>query len=220
MGVPGQQSSDDEIYAWLISYIGQASRSVREVREGVIEISIDDAGEEISPRRVELLLTREALRSVAWSEWDIFDDSEPDVLQPASDPVRAGLDALTLYLDEALGTIRPDERYVVLHRGMFWGSVTPDVPPVRGSLDMPDIEPGSGVWSAYAPEDPRYGEPGSIFRPGWEDELLEAHSWVGRLRRWWMKVHRTMTMRNERRGHRRGIRRDSLRSKGRTGGSA
>lgn len=77
----------------------------------------------------------------------------------------AGLKALTLYVDEALGTLRPDEGYVVFHRGMFWGSVVPTTPPVRGTHDLPDLPPGSGFWSAFPPGHPRFGEPGTVLEP-------------------------------------------------------
>lgn len=160
--MPDRNASTDEIYAWFIAYLARDQQTARELRDGVIEIVCDgDDG----PQRVELLLTRERLQTAAWSEFDIFDDTDPDVVPPAKDPVRAGLSALTMYIDEALATLRPDERYVILHRGTFWGSTTPEVPPVRGTWKI-DIEPGSGSWSAFAPGHPRYGEPGSILGSG------------------------------------------------------
>jgi hypothetical protein len=165
--MPDQNASIDEIYAWFLGYIDSPDQRVRELRDGVIEILCE--GGDDGRQRVELLLTREQLKAAAWSEFDIFDDTDPDVVPPAKDPVRAGLNALTMYIDEALGTLRPDERYVVLHRGMFWGSVTREVPPVRGTWSV-DIEPGSGFWSAFPPGHPRYGEPGSILGSNGRDD--------------------------------------------------
>ena len=113
---------------------------------------------------------RGQLRAAAWSDVDVFDDRAPDVLQPASDPVRAGLDTLSLSLEDALATLRPDEPYVVLHRGEFWGSGVPSVPPVPGTDQAVDVAPGSGVWSAFSPEDPPLREarvdPGRAGRAG------------------------------------------------------
>lgn len=158
---PDQHSSDDELYAWFIGFIDGPGQRARELRDGVIEILLEEEGTE--PQRVELLLTRKQLRAGAWSDVDIFDDRVPDVLPPATNPVLAGLNALSMYVDEALGTLRPDEAYVVYHRGLFWGSVVPDVPPVRGTHSESNVELGSGgSWSAYGPDDPRFGEPGSI----------------------------------------------------------
>jgi hypothetical protein len=168
---PDQHSSDDELYAWFIGYIDGPGQRARELRDGVIEIVLEEDG--VDPQRVELLLTRKQLRAGAWSDVDIFDDRVPDVLQPATNPVLAGLNALSMYIDEALATLRPDEAYVVYHHGMFRGSVVPDVPPVRGTHSGFDVAPGSGgFWSAYGPDDPHFGEPGSIL--GAPEQCREA----------------------------------------------
>jgi hypothetical protein len=170
---PDASSSDDELYAWFVDAITCGPGQVaRELRDGVIEVVLREEPEPADAdvvvsereRRVELLFTRAQLRKAAWSREDIFDDREP-VGRPARNPVLAGLKALTLYVDEALGTLRPNEGYVVFHRGMFSGSVVPTTPPVRGNADLPDLPPGSGFWSAFPPGHPRFGEPGSALGP-------------------------------------------------------
>jgi hypothetical protein len=164
---PTAGSTDNELYAWFVDAIDFPRQRARELRDGVIEVvlhheaDMDREGAEPWEQRVELLLTRAQLRAAAWSREDIFDDRLPPG-RPARNPVLAGLNALTLYVEEALDTLFPDEKYVVFHRGTFWGSVVPTTPPVRGTEDLPDITPGSGFWSAYPPGHPRYGEPASF----------------------------------------------------------
>ena len=53
----------------------------------------------------------------------------------------------------------------MFERADFWGSVVPTTPAVRGTDGEIDLPPGSGTWSAFHPDDPRYGEPGSLFGP-------------------------------------------------------
>jgi hypothetical protein len=139
---PDQDSSDDELCSWFVRSIGLPAT---EVRDGVIDVVIED--EDGPSQRVEILLTRAQLREAAYAEEDISDDThdgEPGGW-PAKNPVLAGLRNLSIFLDEALATLRPDEKYVVLHDGQFWASVRPDVPPVRGSDPDEGAEPLTGA---------------------------------------------------------------------------
>ena len=92
---PGTESTDDELLDWFIAALNREHRA-REIRDGVIEIVLE------SGRRVELLLTREQLREAAWSDDDIFDDTDEPFVRSAVNPVIAGLRELLIYADEEL----------------------------------------------------------------------------------------------------------------------
>ena len=63
-----------------------------------------------------------------------FDDRDPSLIPSATDPVLAGLQLLVMHVDEELGTLRPDECYVVFFEGRLRKSVRRELPPVRGAL--------------------------------------------------------------------------------------
>lgn len=58
-------------------------------------------------RTVWIHLTREQLRSVAWAEVDIFDDTVLDVIPRTTTPVWTGLITFQFFTEEELDTMRP-----------------------------------------------------------------------------------------------------------------
>ena len=142
------RSSDDEIYRWFVgslAYLGSAA----EVEPGVIRVRLTgedgDGGPGSSGRVIDVVVSRQELRSVAWAEDDVFDDRNEPVVPASRNPVRSGLAQLSLFAEEALATARPTERYVVFHRGRLVPSVRREVPPVRGPYDEPEsAPPGAG----------------------------------------------------------------------------
>lgn len=139
---PDADSTDDELFDWFVAALSR-EHSAREIRDGVIEVVLE------SGRHVELLLTREQLREAAWSDDDIFDDTDEPFVRSAVNPVAAGLRELLTYADEELSAgLRDGENYVVLENGMFHGSKAATVPPVRGHRGRPEpdiSEPGDIV---------------------------------------------------------------------------
>ncbi len=147
MDAVGRDSTDDELYAHFVTAISRPDEPARDAGDGVIEVLVRfEEGAE--PERVELLLSREQLREHAWAEHDVFDDTDPDVVPPSDDPVRAGMAALTLDAEETLATLRPGERYVLHHRGGFRASVRRELPPVRARREEPEPVPG-GAWMTF-----------------------------------------------------------------------
>ena len=153
------RSSDDEIYRWFVgslAYLGTAA----EVESGVIRVRLTgedgDGGPGSSGRVIDVVVSRQELRSVAWAEDDIFDDRNEPVVPESRDPVRSGLAQLSLFTEEALVTARPSERYVVFHRGRLVPSVRRELPPVRGTYDEPES----------APPGPSVDATGRASRPG------------------------------------------------------
>src|SRR5687767_7957052 len=92
---PDADSTDDELFVWFIAALNREHKA-REIRDGVIEVVLD------SGRRVEMLMTREQLREAAWSDDDIFDDTDEPFVRSAVNPVIAGLRELLVYADEEL----------------------------------------------------------------------------------------------------------------------
>ena len=149
---PDQNSSDDDLYAWFIAGLS-TDMEAREVRDGVIDVVVRFPGLDFADRRVELMLTRSELREAARLEGDIVDDRETGV-PAAVNPVLAGLRMLLIYADEALGTLRKGEDFVVLHDGQFWGSTTPTSPPMRGPLEKLAGDDESGGWFVITSREP------------------------------------------------------------------
>ena len=112
--------------------------SSEEIEPGVIRVILDmkpvdrEKDEQGEPHAFDLLITREQLRSVAWSEVDVFDDRDPAVMPKSANPVYAGLDAFSFYTEEVIATARPSEAFLVFYRGRLVPSVRAELPPVRG----------------------------------------------------------------------------------------
>lgn len=111
-----ETSSDEDLYAWFIEAMAREFGAAEEVAPNVIHVmEIDPDGESArDPRPFELHITREQLRSVAFSESNIFDDTQGEVTVPAENPVLAGLDAFTFYTQETMdsGLSRSTRRFV------------------------------------------------------------------------------------------------------------
>ena len=149
--------SDEAIYGWFVRALAEDG-SAAVVEPGVVRVVIEadehDAGS--STREVEIVITREQLRNLAWATEDIFDDREPQVIPPAADPVLAGLQQLDMYVSEELATLRPDERYLVFFEGRLRPSVRRELPPVRGTpawVNSPVRPGGYYSWTAVDRDD-------------------------------------------------------------------
>ncbi|ROR90908.1 hypothetical protein EDD33_1757 [Nocardioides aurantiacus] len=129
MGV-AEDASDDDLYAWFIEQLeGVAS----ETGPGVIEIDWRPAWG--PARKVLLFLTREQLRSVAWAEYDYFDDSHDQVVPRTTTPVRTGMAQFSLEAEEVIATLEESESWVFFDQGRLVPSIRPEWPPVPAFLD-------------------------------------------------------------------------------------
>lgn len=139
-----EDATDEDLYQWFIQSLA-GSGSATEVRPGVIRVEVVEVVERDSDalttdatqppehrRTVWIHITREQLRSAAWSEFDVFDDTDPDVIPRTDTPVWTGLITFDFYTEESLATMRPAEDYLVFYEGALQPSTTPAVPPVRG----------------------------------------------------------------------------------------
>jgi hypothetical protein len=135
-----EDATDEELYQWFIRSLGGNGSAV-EVRPDVIRVEVVESDSDAVTtdatqppdhlRTVWVHITREQLRSVAWSEFNIFDDTDPDVIPRTDTPVWMGLITFDFYTEESLATMRPGEDYLVFHEGALRPSTTPEAPPVR-----------------------------------------------------------------------------------------
>lgn len=64
-----------------------------------------------------------------------------------------GLGMALLYLDETIGPMQDDERFVVFHEGTFRASIRSELPPIRGTDSSPPQAEGiDGTWWASRPD--------------------------------------------------------------------
>lgn len=131
-----EDASDDDLYQWFVRSLARHG-SATEVRPGVIrvEMSWSPSGEDVVPgsddQVVWVHLTRSQLRSVAYEEHDVFDDTDLDVVPRTATPVWQGLVAFDFYTEETIASLRPGEHHLVLHDGSPCASTSPGLPPVR-----------------------------------------------------------------------------------------
>jgi hypothetical protein len=129
-------SSDDDIYDWFIQSLAAEFGSADEVAPNVIkvvEVAEDDEPDIVlDPRPFELHISRQQLRSVAWTDVNIFDDSQGEVSVPSTNPVFDGLDAYSFYTCETMASGGRFSRYYVFDGyGGMRRSVRPDdAPPI------------------------------------------------------------------------------------------
>jgi hypothetical protein len=142
--------SDDDIYDWFVTDLAGRG-SARELEPGVIRVVIEPADDDADSASdvVDVLITREQLRSIAWAAEDI---ARPGA---AADPVLAGLHAVSFYSMEDLTTMRPGEGYLVFDGRGLRPSVRPDLPPQRAPdeewvMPSPGAQAGFG-WSDREP---------------------------------------------------------------------
>ena len=172
MSTPTGDWTDEQLLEWFVADLDRPHQPARRVGEGVVEIDVlldEDEG----MRTVELLLTGEQLRELVSVE-PSDEVVEPggvdgDARPPDVHPVAFMLGQLLDDLEETLATLSRGERYVVLDGFGFAGSTRSELPPVPGTsyVEMP---PGTrGFWSAFPPDHPRFGEPGSLLGDSPED---------------------------------------------------
>lgn len=135
-----ESASDEDLYQWFVGSLAE-NGSAAEVRPDVIEVVVDNsrrrerlgaqAGPDDADERVWVHLTREQLRSVAYEEHDVFDDTDLDVIPRTATPVWQGLVAFAFYTEEEIGSRRPGEDHLVFHESELRASTVPQVPPVR-----------------------------------------------------------------------------------------
>lgn len=137
----GGQWSDDEVYAWFARSLAEQG-AADEIEPGLVRVLIEpEENDRDRPgRQVDVIVTREQLRRVAWATENLFDDRDPDVMPPATDPVLAGLHLLALHVEEDLATLRPGERYLVF----FGGRLRPSA---ASYLRFVALSPGPGQHS-------------------------------------------------------------------------
>lgn len=170
MTSPDQDPGDDDLYrSFIESLCLEGQQYAHEVHDGVIEVVFAYEGD---LARATLLVTRRQLRHLILPEDDAAGDSAgADLIPEVGAHLR--LQAVTTNVQAVLRALRVDESFVVLFEGRFIGSTRVELPPIPGSPDpFDDIE--DGFWSSYPPDDPRFGEPGSILgaRPGGETDRL------------------------------------------------
>jgi hypothetical protein len=141
----GRHWSDDDIYAWFVRRLAEEG-SAAEIEPGVIRVVIepDDDYPDGVTDQVDVVVTRDQLRGLAWALENPFDDRDLEVIPPASDPVLVGLELLSMDVDEDLGTRRQDERFLVFFDGRLRRSVRRELPPVRGVPDPTELLPRPG----------------------------------------------------------------------------
>jgi hypothetical protein len=145
----GKDSSDDDLFRWFSEELSH-NGAVREVSRGVLEVTIPPDELRSEEILVEVRISREQLRSLAWSDFDITHD-DSDHAQTTSNPVLAGMRAVSIYAEEALATLRPGERYVVFDNGRLLPSTKPFGPALRAEINRADSEHSA----AHADFEPR-----------------------------------------------------------------
>lgn len=135
-----EDATDEDLYQWFVRSLA-GSGSAAEVRPGVIRVEVVEIDSDAVTtnathppdrlRTVWVHITREQLRSVACSEFNIFDDTDDKVIPRTDTPVWMGLITFDFYTEESLATMRPGEDYLVFHEGALRPSTTPEIPPVR-----------------------------------------------------------------------------------------
>ncbi len=150
----GGEWSDDDIYAWFVRSLAEDG-SAYEVEPGVVRVLIEP--DEDDPRglaeEVDVIISREQLRTLAWAGGNVFDDRDLDVIPPAVDPVLTGLRLLAMNVEGDLGTLLPDERYLVFFEGRLCKSVRRELPPRGGTPHGPTspVQPGRYTWTTVQP---------------------------------------------------------------------
>lgn len=119
-----EDATGDELYEWFISALAGFG-AAQETTPGVVRVHVRD-GEEVW-----VCLTREELRSVAWAEVQVSDDTLPDVAPPTPTPVATGLDTFTFHAEESLASMRPGEHYLVFDGAQLRPSTRRELPPFR-----------------------------------------------------------------------------------------
>jgi hypothetical protein len=115
-----ETSSDDDLYEWFIDAMAEEFGAAEEVAPGVIHVRELAAGgiQNPDPQPFELHITRAQLRSVAYSKYDTFDDSQGEVTVEAVDPVLTGLDTFTFETQEIMDSeYRVNRRRLVFDAG-------------------------------------------------------------------------------------------------------
>lgn len=98
-GELSEDATDEQLYEWFVRDVDG-----REVAENVIEVPLHrENGEE---ETVWLHITREQLRERAWSEYNIFDDTDLSSAPPrTTTPVATGMNEFSLTTEVALGRL-------------------------------------------------------------------------------------------------------------------
>jgi hypothetical protein len=154
MQVRGGQWSDDEIYAWFVTAVSEEG-SAAEIEPNVVRVVIepDDDTPGGSVEQVDIVITREQLRTLAWASEDVFDDRDLDGIPLASDPVLTGLQTLTMNVEADLATLRPQERCLVFFQGRLRKSVRRELPPIRGPRTWGHSKAKPGGHFSWSAED-------------------------------------------------------------------
>lgn len=115
-GRPPEDATDEQLYAWFVRDVDG-----REVAENVIEVPLHRGhGRQ---ETVWLHITREQLRTRAWAEYNIFDDTDFPAPPPrTTTPVADGMDEFSLGTEVALGALgRRGRRHLHFgERGWEW----------------------------------------------------------------------------------------------------
>lgn len=145
MSRPDETTTDEQLWGLLLEVVAREGALVED-GPGTVRVDLavaDSAG----PRTVEIRMTSRQLRESVTS---LSADGQSAL--GIEDPVAAGWGLFTIHLEEHLATLRPDEHYLLWHRGALHPSVDLQWPPTRGTLPQLDgPAPGeSWEWRASA----------------------------------------------------------------------
>lgn len=126
MGQPDSTSSDQDLYDVLVRDLASHGR-VTAVRPGVIQVELPaEETERLGVDSVEIRMTSGQLREAV----TLLAADGQEVLGIA-DPVAAGWGLFSIHLEESLGTLWPDESFLLWHQGALHPSVDLQWPPRR-----------------------------------------------------------------------------------------
>ncbi|WP_114908107.1 hypothetical protein [Ornithinimicrobium murale] len=120
-------STDQHLWELLVHELAREG-TVVESRPGVLLVDLPEE-ESGSRHHLEIRMTSHQLRETLTA---LSPDGQ-DVLG-ITDPIAAGWGLFLVHLEEHLGTLRPDEGYLLWHEGELHPSVDLEWPPRRGDL--------------------------------------------------------------------------------------
>lgn len=144
---PDESTTDGHLWGLLLKEVAREG-SITEVGPGLVRVDLRRE-EFVAPHPVEIRMTSRQLRETVTS----LSAAGQSALGIA-DPVAAGWGLFTIHLWEDLATLRPDERYLLWHRGALHPSVDLQWPSGRGTLVRPPGDPPHEAWEwrATAPD--------------------------------------------------------------------
>ena len=132
-----EDASVDEVWQTFIRWLATFG-SAAEVEPGVIRVDFDpflqgaDSLQELEMNDDVLgCITKYELKFAAYTEFNVFDDTDALVIPRTSTPVSTGRAPFIFYAHELIATLPPGETFLVYHQGSMHRSTRRELPPRR-----------------------------------------------------------------------------------------